>query len=139
MAVSGGDNEEMGDVEEINPDREENKCEEGEIMDDDDDDDGEQSGHDPEVDEEDNVIVDGGEAVDGEGKVIRREEPGGIIIRRKEPVWQENEHGKKKEREEKHVSGMRFWLHGNRWIDNYEKARASVRNRKLFNDKVGRK
>ena len=102
----------------------------------DDDDDGEQSGHDPEVDEEDNVIVDGGEAVDGEGKVIRREEPGGII-RREEPGWQENEDGKKKEREEKHVSGMRFWLHGNRWMDNYEKARASVRHRKLFNEKMG--
>ena len=34
---------------------------------------------------------------------------------------------------------MRFWLHGNRWMDNYEEARASVRNRKLFNDIMDRK
>ena len=36
----------------------------------DDNDDGEQSEHDPEVDQDDNVIVEGGKAVDGEGRVI---------------------------------------------------------------------
>ena len=30
-------------------------------------------------------------------------------------------------------------MHGNRWMDNYEEARASPGNRKLFNDKMGRK
>ena len=35
------------------------------------------SSHDPEVDEEDKVIVEREEAVDGERKVVKGEEPGG--------------------------------------------------------------
>ena len=66
--------EEIGDNEEIYADEVKDECEEGEIIDDDHN--GEQSEHHPEADQEDNVMVEG-EAVDGEGKVIKREEPGG--------------------------------------------------------------
>ena len=47
--------------------------------------------------------------VDEEGNLIQEEELGG-----EEDDWQENEDGKKKEPEENHVSGMRFWLHGDK-------------------------
>ena len=49
----GSDVEEMGDVEEIDAEEEEDEREQSEIMDDDDD---EQSGHDPEVDQEDSLL-----------------------------------------------------------------------------------
>ena len=127
----GSDVEEMGDDEEIGAEEEEDEREQSEIMGDDDD---EQNGHDPEVDQEDSVIVEEGEAVDGEGKAIGREEPAG-----EEDDWQENGDGQKKDRKEKHVSGIQFWLHGNRWMDNYEEARASAGNRKLLKDKMGQK
>ena len=120
-----------GDDEEIDADEKEDEHEQSEIMNDDDD---EQSGHDPEVDQENSVIVEEGEVVDGEEKVIKRKEPAG-----EEDNCQENGDGQKKERKEKHVSLIRFWLHGNRWIDNYEEARASAGKRKLFNDKMGQK